>query len=300
MKSAFFKLSFMAYMGVLALGLPSQVNARSTTYSWTTAGSCAEYTPHGVYIRSVSNDVCRRTAGSRYNWTTAGSCAEYTPSGTYIRSVSNDVCRRDIGSYHNWTTAGSCAEYTHYGNYIRSVSNDVCRRDHGSYYRWTTGGSCAEYTPSGDYIRAISNDVCRRSADVLQGGRRSTPVPPVVTNPAQNFRTQSLSIAERIIEITTIFESYVNASDYVEIILPLKAQAARLESRVKGRAEFERVKNTLIHLGVLLNDAEYFIEDNMERQALSKVSRELLTMQETVRTLTRLMDQHKDQVSSLY
>lgn len=129
------------------------------------------------------------------------------------------------------------------------------------------------------------------------------PAPPVIVTPVRprlNFRVESLQMAERVIALVEAFEPYVNADDYITLMLPLKKQAGRLSARVEGRAEYVRVKNTLVHLGTLLADSEAFIEENMERAALFQASKELLTMREKVRSLVNFMEEFDGNRTDLY
>ncbi len=115
-----------------------------------------------------------------------------------------------------------------------------------------------------------------------------------------NFKAQSLELAERVIVLVEAFQPYLNAEDYTEIMLPLKKQASRLSARVVGRAEYSRVKNTLVHFGTLLDASENFIEENMERSALFNTAKELLTAKERVRSLLDIMDRVEASNHQLY
>lgn len=66
-------------------------------------------------------------AASYSNWDNGGTCREYTPAGAFIRTQSDDVCRRDVGSILNWDSGGTCREYTPEGAVVRTQSDDICR-----------------------------------------------------------------------------------------------------------------------------------------------------------------------------
>lgn len=144
----------------------------------------------------------------------------------------------------------------------------------------------SSYTQNGECYATVQ---CKRPE--LGGVQRPRPVDRIPT-PVRtiNFKAQSLELAERVISLVEAFEPYVNAEDYTEIMLPLKKQASRLSARVEGRAQYERVKNTLVYFGTLLDSSESFIEENMERSALFDAAKELLTVKERVRSLLELMD----------
>ncbi len=257
-----------------ATARPSEVNVNCTTRSngYTFQGGAFD-------LESAISDAVSSCTGSRY--TTNGDCrAEVACSYPNSRRTERV----------NWSCETRSNGYKFKGgNRERNgAMEDAISACTGS--RYTSNGEC------------YSNISCK-APELNRGGVVVRPLPPVVVGPSRpriNFRVESLQMAERVITLVESFEAYVNADDYINVMLPLKKQAGRLSARVSGRAEYIRVKNTLVQLGVLLADSENFIEDNMERAALFQASKELLTMREKVRSLVNFMDEFDGDVSTLY
>ncbi|MCR9205772.1 MAG: hypothetical protein NXH75_14400 [Halobacteriovoraceae bacterium] len=114
------------------------------------------------------------------------------------------------------------------------------------------------------------------------------------------FRSDALTIAETLISTIESLENFASSDDWNEILLPIKKQAGRLSARVSGRASFERVRNTMIHLEVLMRPVDSFVDENMERDALFNEAKRLLAAKEKVNSVLDFLWNFKGDSNDLY
>ena len=231
--------------------------SRGSSYAWTNSGSCYEVTPSNNKIASVHLDYCRQSQGSSYAWTNSGSCYEVTPSYKKISSVHLDYCRQSEGSSYAWTNSGSCYEVTSSNKKIGNVHLDYCRQSQGSSYAWSNSGSCYEVTPSNNKIGSVHLDYCRYSTPSV--------IKPNITKPrnttkprSQNynkFEKQAINLANVINSIAQSYQYDLSQYNYERTLKPLKSQVKRLEKRIKNKVDKKTIRNTLIHLNKLINQA---------------------------------------------
>ncbi len=143
-------------------------------------------------------------------------------------------------------------------------------------YKLDQAGLCVSQRPRGDVSPRPPRGGGDRDYD--RGDRRY-----------DNFKTIVLDMSEDIIRIIEDLEPVANSDERVNILVPIKKQAARLSARIQGGAEFKIVKNTMVHLETLLDGSAGYIDENLERDGVFHDAKRLLTYKETVRTLVSLM-----------
>lgn len=221
-------------------------------------------------------------------------CETYSNGYVFTQKRFSEIAAKastiDICQNHSRTTNEECSSLIQCRPLYASPSEISCRTESNGYVFSLSG-----WNPKVIRNRVISrcqdhsrttNAECREFVECT--GDTFTPVPDIGHHDLPrrySFRSDAIEIAEVLIATIENLEDFANTEDWNQILLPIKKQAGRLSARVSGRASFDRVKNTLIHLEVLMRPIEAYVDENMERDALFNEAKRLLAVKEKVKSV---------------
>lgn len=212
----------------------------------------------------------------------------------------------DVCANHSRTTNTECSALIQCRSLFISQPEVMCRTESNGYVFTLNGwdkkvirnrviSKCQDHSRT-------TNTECREFVECV--GDQFSPIPTPGDDydvpPVYTFRADALAIAETLISTIENLEDFASTSDWNEILLPIKKQAGRLSARVSGRASFDRVKNTVIHLEVLMRPVDAYVDENMERDALFNEAKRLLAVKERVKSVLDFLWDFKGNSDELY
>lgn len=104
-----------------------------------------------------------------------------------------------------------------------------------------------------------------------------------------DFKTRALQIATSTARVSKAIEPFINNEEERKVD-QIKKQAIRLQARINAGASLKVVRNTLLQLGILLNDSSSFIEETLESDRLDAFAAEYLLAVESINVMVRFLD----------
>lgn len=285
-----------------------QAHSRTTNEECSVNVSCND----GSYTRPM---VTCSTSSNGYSFSDVSRSAELTSRSAISQCsahsrTSNAECSVNVSCNDGsivrpmvkCTTESNGYSFSDQSRSIRVTTDSVIKSCQG--HSRTSNEECRAniYCDGSEYEEAIPApapvivDVPERRDDRRDHDRRGQSL----RQKQEFFKSNSLAISERLIRVIEILAPYASPVEMQDSLLPLKKQAARLSSRIEGRADFKTVKNTLIHLESLLDQSEGLMDALTDRDGLFHIGKDMMTIRETAKSLLELMNESGADRNELY
>lgn len=197
-------------------------------------------------------------------------CAAFTqcqPIGYSPRKVS---CNTESNGYtFNFTGIDS--------DTVRGYVISRCQ-DHSR----TINSQCAEFVECDGHVRSGAGQYQTPDRGHHGGNRRGNRL-------GFDFRERALMIANTVAEVSKEIEPFIN-NEQEQKIDEIKKQAIRLRARINGRRDTKIVRNTLFHLGTLLEASSSFIDSALETDYLDMLAEDYLISYESIMAMVDFLD----------
>jgi len=268
---------------------------KSLGFSTGISGSLSKSSAHG-YSAIMNGDGTLKRAGLNHYYISKITCANYTGLIPEVVEV-----------IKNPVYPGTDTRYSGESN----NSNGVCRSlgfDSGIQFKKSSAHGRSLIMNSDGDIKTMANNHYYISQIACASQDGYTSHDGTYTNPGSdappslgfNFKERSLQVANTVYDVAKSIEPFLNNDEEVKIDA-LKKQAARLRARIKGRRKVNVVRNTLFHLGTLLQDAAPFIDSHLESDHLDHLAERLMTAEESILGMVDYVDNDfRGNASDLY